>query len=909
MPVGSKWFKFDFHNHTIASDDYQEHSLTDRDWLLAYMAREVDAVIISDHNTASKIESIRNELSQMKSEFEQDGLDGYRPITIFPGVELTATGNVHVLAIFEQNTTHIEIERLIGFCNGSNPIPRDAQNHELVLRSSVPEIISFINNDPNCLSILAHVDGRKGALEITNEGELRAIFEASPNAVEICGELDEIHNGLHQSLISELPKVRGSDAHHPERAGTRTCWLKMSMLNFDGLKSALQDYKNCILLDSEPPREPLLRIKSLKLKTRLCRSELGEPIEIEFSPFYNALIGSRGSGKSTIVESIRIALRKENGLPSSVSENLRKFKSIDNGMDLNSIIECVYSKNGTDFKFSWAPNIEPTLEKLTDGEWEVDSNWSNDRFDLSIFSQKMLYLLASDQNAFLKVCDDSSFVDKRSWTERKEELERDYKSNRNTYRGLLSRKITKSALEGQLSDAISSIDKLKDSPYYSVRTNLSELEKKLFLIENKIAKENESLDSISELFTSVEDQISDQAPELEATNSAMPAAEEGNDTEYLALTAEIDSVIKDAENKFSEIISNTRSRLEELSQSPFVQELTQQIKQAKAEVQIEADKLKEEGLDPEQLDSLVEHKDSLEAKLIDFDGIDDEIQTSVLGAESIKTAMADHRRTLTNQRKEFIRSLSLESLDIKILPLNANPQQVIESYQSTVGIPSFSDRIYDTESRDGLLKELIEFQTFNPSEATVNSKYERLDNLKEIHNKIKTGETDGVPNIHGSLRSRLASLTEADIDNLACWYPEDGIQIKYRALSGNMENIESASPGQKAASMLEFLLSYGSDPLILDQPEDDLDCLMLSDSVIPSIERNKQRRQLIIVSHSAPIVVNGDAEYVISMLRDRSGLRPNILGSLQESEVKTNICNQMEGGERAFRSRFNRIVN
>ena len=98
-----------------------------------------------------------------------------------------------------------------------------------------------------------------------------------------------------------------------------------------------------------------------------------------------------------------------------------------------------------------------------------------------------------------------------------------------------------------------------------------------------------------------------------------------------------------------------------------------------------------------------------------------------------------------------------------------------------------------------------------------------------------------------------------------CWYPDDGIYIRYRSLNGAMEDISTASPGQNGASMLQFLLSYGTDPLLLDQPEDDLDCLMLSQSVIPAIVANKKRRQLIIVSHSAPIVVNGDAEYVINM--------------------------------------------
>lgn len=114
-------------------------------------------------------------------------------------------------------------------------------------------------------------------------------------------------------------------------------------------------------------------------------------------------------------------------------------------------------------------------------------------------------------------------------------------------------------------------------------------------------------------------------------------------------------------------------------------------------------------------------------------------------------------------------------------------------------------------------------------------------------------------------------------------------------LRGQMEDIAFASPGQKGASMLQFLLSYGTDPLLLDQPEDDLDCLMLSMSVIPAIMSNKKRRQLIIVSHSAPIVVNGDAEYVISMQHDRTGLYPGLCGALQEAPMKALICRQMEG--------------
>ncbi|WP_409033712.1 PHP domain-containing protein, partial [Klebsiella pneumoniae] len=105
MVVGSRWYKFDFHNHTPASEDYADKTLSDREWLLSYMRRQVDAVIISDHNTGAKIDSLKAELQRMKVDAGEGGLEGFRPLTLFPGVELTATGNVHILAVLNPECT------------------------------------------------------------------------------------------------------------------------------------------------------------------------------------------------------------------------------------------------------------------------------------------------------------------------------------------------------------------------------------------------------------------------------------------------------------------------------------------------------------------------------------------------------------------------------------------------------------------------------------------------------------------------------------------------------------------------------------------------------------------------------------------------------------------------------------
>ncbi|EKO3839027.1 AAA family ATPase [Vibrio harveyi] len=892
MSVGSKWYKFDFHNHTPASNDYQNQEISNRDWLLAYMRQEVDAVVITDHNTGSLIDGLKSELSQMQTEAEAQGLSEFRPLTLFPGVELTATGNVHVLAVFDESSTGADIERLIGQCNGNAPVPREP-NHQLVLRSGVASIVSSIKQYENAVCILAHIDATKGILGVTNQTELTDAFAAKPDGVEIRFNLSDITDGTHKRLIKDLPKLRGSDAHHPDSAGIRTCWLKMSDLNFEGIKNALLDHENCVLFDSMPPSEPSLQLRKLKLKTRICRSADDQPAEIEFSPFYNAIIGSRGTGKSTIIESIRLAMRKDSDLSPKLDETLERFKSIGKGMSEDSEIECIYRKDGSDFKLTWKPDNTKTLHSINDGELVEDYNWSTDRFGISIYSQKMLFDLASDNNAFLKVCDESKLVNKRQWKEKKEELERSFKNEQIKLRDLFARKETSSALSGQLSDVSRSINKLSESSYYTVKTKLSQLESEHASIVGTLCSELSFLDEIDK-----------KLPNQTIYHDSTERSEQ-----YHTLVQQFKVIQAQTNQRIRSAFENAKQQYTSILKSSRLVELAELIDAERENVAQEASSLREQGLDPDKLDGLVDQQTVLVGELKEYADLDAKIAQAQQEIARILTEMKEHRKKLSDRRKEFIASLNLDGLEIKILPLNAPPKSIVESYQEVTGINSFSERIYDQEARSGFLKQFIEHQTFSPMADVIEQKYTYLEELKEYHLQIAEDTLPESVNIHGSYRRRITNLSSESLDNLMCWFPDDGIHIRYKALNNRMEDIESASPGQKAASMLQFLLSYGTDPLLLDQPEDDLDCMMLSQSVIPAIAANKQRRQLIIVSHSAPIVVNGDAEYVISMVHDQNGLRPNVSGALQAQDVKELICNQMEGGEKAFRSRFSRILS
>jgi ATPase subunit of ABC transporter with duplicated ATPase domains len=166
---------------------------------------------------------------------------------------------------------------------------------------------------------------------------------------------------------------------------------------------------------------------------------------------------------------------------------------------------------------------------------------------------------------------------------------------------------------------------------------------------------------------------------------------------------------------------------------------------------------------------------------------------------------------------------------------------------------------------------------------------------------------------HGAFDNRLRKLLEtqpAIFDQLDAWWPEDMLRVKYSkdSSSGKFDDLEKGSAGQKAAAILAFLLSHGSEPLVIDQPEDDLDNALIYDLIVKEIHENKNRRQLIIVTHNPNIVVNGDSELVHVLKFENGQVRVDQQGGLEESSIREAICTIMEGGRQAFDKRYKRIT-
>ena len=134
--------------------------------------------------------------------------------------------------------------------------------------------------------------------------------------------------------------------------------------------------------------------------------------------------------------------------------------------------------------------------------------------------------------------------------------------------------------------------------------------------------------------------------------------------------------------------------------------------------------------------------------------------------------------------------------------------------------------------------------------------------------------------------------------------PKDELVVSYKPEgSKRFVPLSIASAGQKTTASLTFILAYGDVPLMLDQPEEDLDNKLVYELVVKRLKIAKRHRQIIVITHNANIPVNGDAEYITSMDSDSVFVKKKYEGTLDQDEIRSEICDVMEGSEYAFSMR------
>ena len=148
------------------------------------------------------------------------------------------------------------------------------------------------------------------------------------------------------------------------------------------------------------------------------------------------------------------------------------------------------------------------------------------------------------------------------------------------------------------------------------------------------------------------------------------------------------------------------------------------------------------------------------------------------------------------------------------------------------------------------------------------------------------------------------SLTQArkwELEALRC---PDRYFLELRLDDGKYRPLDELSGGQRVSVLLSLLLETEDQrPLVIDQPEDELDNRFLFNTVLPALKKLKGRRQVIVATHNANVVVNGDADLVIQLEATSSHGKVACCGAIEDAAVRRAILHTVDGGEEAFRLR------
>lgn len=896
--VGSRWWKFDFHSHTPASLDYKERNISPRDWLLGHIEHGIECIAVTDHNTAGWIDCLKTEAQQLREEGHS--------IHVFPGVELSTHGNVHVLGIFDPSVDAQHVAMSIGAAGYTGTLGDSdtdgSQSPELVVKA--------ITENLNGVAIPAHIelDG-SGVCKLGSKSVLRVCKEA--DAVEVVFPEKE-QMSIYRSTGLSLPQIIGSDSHSPNENGRAFTWVKMSSPTIDGLKLALLDGNTCIRRSDEeftPNTLPSSYVKELTVSnTKYCGR--GRPFSVKFNPWLNSIVGSRGSGKSTLAEFIRIALNKADEIlqldeTNEIRRNFERFCQVarnrnDYGVLLNnSQVECVVAKNNINYKVSWSQDKQQAdIYREDNGQWIPEVGDIQTRFPVSIYSQKQIFDMAKDPNTLLAIIDNSSEVDIRSWQEHWDELKNQFIQLRTSELGFVSKVDNLNTLKGQLADVNAKIAHIEASGHAQILQNYNNLYHQKNYVSGAIGLMSNELQAITSsiqnstglVSTNVIDEVKSDPTVAQSLQQAAQKIEEWKlkaTQELEQITTELTSLGQTVENSnLSQMCGDAYSKYSQLVTS-----------------------MQQQGIkEPSEYNTLVKERITLNAKVAEIAAAEQQLKVTREDIGKSYQSLIAWRKELTTRRETFINKYISPHRDLKIkIGQLQHSEHLEQSFRELINRidGAFASDLMDEDKKQGILY-ILRTQISQADASQASSSYDLLHQFKlDVFNHHKSKTNILGCTIGKRLSSVLEQLDNPSLDKLWTWFPEDNLSVEFHD-GRRFKPLSQGSAGQKAAAVLSFLLSYGDEPLIVDQPEDDLDNALISKLVITKLHDIKPKRQFLIITHNPNIVVNGDSELVI-VLEDRGNITLSATGGLQELPVRQEVCEIMEGGKEALEKRYKRM--
>ena len=909
---GARWWKFDFHAHTPASSDYgkgsQQQELrqqSPKDWLLAYMRAEVDCVAVTDHNSGDWIDRLKTAIEELKADLPSD----YRELFLFPGMEISVHGGIHLLAIFDPSKTSSDIDVLRGAVGYQGT---SGQSDGVTLKSFV-EVVGEITSAGG-ISIPAHVDGENGLIQVSSGTTLQQALDCKDI---FAMELNNLNAQKPQTYIDKhlnWTEVLGSDAHHPSGnagqryPGSHFTWIKMGCPDMEGLRLALLDGALSVVRSDRdtdnPNKHAALALDSIEVSQARYMGR-SQSFTIKFNPWFNAIIGGRGTGKSTSVEFLRLALRRKDEVHEALQPEFEQYEQIyrdreDSGLlTLNAAIKVICRKEGEWFRIQWNPagNLEP-IERKIHGQWQHAEGDIQQRFPVRIYSQKQVFQLAKTPLALLKIIDEAPGVGYDSWSKKWKTEESRFLSLRARAREIEASLAEESRLRGELDDVKRKLAIFEQAGHTEI---LKSFQKRI--------RQQRDVEAWEESWTGAGTQLRKIAAELvpDLLGKTSFDSDLASDNELIGYASKVHSRldeicegVKDLASQADEVVSNW---VKSKSASTWKQNLDAA---AQAYHELQENLAREGAGNPAAYGEFVQHRQTIEQRLKELDERKRQVGALNTQADACLQQLLNIRRDLTASRRKFLKDVLNGNRYVRIQVVPYGARETVESEFRQLlqrGDGGFEKDI-GSPNGEGLLGQLYGNNT------DARDIEQNLANIKDTIKKINLKQVDTGALADKRFATHVGKLPPETIDRLCLWFPEDSLEVQYSATDDEQDfrPIEAGSPGQKTAALLAFLLSYGEEPLILDQPEDDLDNHLIYDLIVTQLREVKRRRQVIVVTHNANIVVNGDAELVVALAARGRETQQECEGSLQEQQVRDTICEVMEGGREAFEDRYRRIA-
>ena len=898
------------------------------------MRAEVDCVVVTDHNTGEWIDKLKSELNK----FEQEDQPNFRPLHIFPGVELSVNGGFHLLAILDTDKRTSDIDSLIGAVDYQGK----KGDSDGVTRKSAVEVVEIVL-ERGGIPVLAHADDAKGLLRRKNSTSMKTALDP----LTVSQVLDSAGMLAMEVTISEFEKpqiymqrglswaeVLGSDSHHPagkayeKLPGSHYTWVKMANPSLDGLRLALLDGGGFSLRRSDesssfdPFALPSNYIESIEIVEARYMGRGPRPARLDFNPWLNALVGGRGTGKSTVVHALRLAARREwdfRELPvrTGSGETFERFARVpsdqtrDGGLTDDTAIRWTLMRDGVRHRVNWRQNGTGVAveEENGFGDWEPSSaqTVTSDRFPLQLFSQGQIADLAGDDpTALLREIDRAAGVG--ALHQKLNEAVATYGASRARIRELDSRLHgLKDATVVELEDVERKLNRFEAAGHTAVLTSYRlrqrqrrEVDRQFEAVE-EAAKRIESA-AIDIVFEDLPDGLFDRA------NTDEKQIIDRIDS----LRTAVDSAAIEAKGLAGQLRGVAARQREVLGSSAWEASL----EKATEAYRIFVKDLEKEGVeDPNEFGALVQARQRLENQLQTLRSEEQERNRLFTTSQTRLQEVRNARRAVTQARRKFLSNALAQNnfVRLDIRPYGDDYSIIEWSLREVLGVLDnrFTDDILaanDGGKPKGVVADLIDDELPKVADARASEIESRLQSLKDRFRSACNGQ-GGFGGHFSNYLNREFNRAPEYLDQLLTWYPEDGLSVNYSRTGDGTDfrPISQASAGQRSAAMLAFLLAHGDDPLILDQPEDDLDNHLIYDLVVRQIRENKSRRQIIVVTHNPNIVVNGDAEMLHALDFEGGQCIVRQSGSLQEGAMREEICRVMEGGREAFRRRYRRL--